>query len=1098
MHSVSRTVKVGSPLGRAFNSTAQRNATLLQSCKATSLPHPVSATTASISTNTRRSGHISTSVYKSSLSRSSAQWTGRCYTTQPNGTPSPVVQDLERVLKEGDYAGFQQACSTAAKKPTKDVCHFLLKTLSEQPQAFASPTEIINPLASALGILTDMSREANMLGNSTLQPDRETLLLLLKVATSSSSSSSQLQKGGERAIWESVRNLVDAIRHGRLPAVMSADQWELPDLNVPLDQELWKAMFESVNGAAVGNASVGAVRQGLQFQDELNTTTYMMADQVTRLQDLHMDEQLWTYVVEAFGNNGSAARLKDILPRLPDINHASPTLYSSVAEALANCGSAKRGTGIMNTLYNTHDHLPTSAPFAALARQHVKTGNYEAIRRDFKLWETKGQSSAANDVHLIDMYRSMLSASALALNRMVDVLSKTFKDRQADTLPDNVLAGMVSPTQLTRFQFSEASYLWRWSQQSMAAIPKDGLTAEDYDTMMRITTRLNLLQPWEWSLKDYAEKLIPEMKQHGLKPLKSTYYTLMETMARTREYGASREAGQVVTKVMKVFEQMTTKGGHTATHPHDFQPLLEACFGLYSHSPFVAGQWMYSNQLYPVSKDALKRIERMMEKALASASQDGDADSSNSTIGTDVTGAQRYHDSTTIATVLAGLAHGDELDELITRWDDLILQGVERDGKLYQTIIAASHVQEKMARYILRKVRFEMARELPPVAMTPQIFAGLLNCCIRVQDAISARSLIAQCSSSGEIRKTAEWYMPMVRACLTIDGMEDEGVFLLEEMKKNNMRMDSFSGSFYEFLMEYFVTKRMDYSAGREVFKDFVKSEQNKVEELMAARRSFGVPAQPGGFVHSGRGMSGDDQLVLISDRELAKLVERTQDPVEHLVERVEISPRTASMLNLLILSHIRERLQLLDHERGSGFDGGSQERLKDAQVVIHYLAGEAKFRSRARRRTQRQETMAEQKQQHDTPTIPDTDSTPSETSVPLPAGSNFSSLLFNSPRLISSPVDFGIPGAEKRAPSSHNRLLFINKYVLGEYIDTCIKEGSAEMLEEADWALNKVMPRVIDSAKVAKDTQRLRQALESARARNQQQQHQQHEFVDA
>ncbi|KAF8940685.1 hypothetical protein BGZ58_005221 [Dissophora ornata] len=1063
MQAIVRTVKGGSPLGRAINGKVQPNALLLQPSKATALHQ-----------------HTPSAV--------------ALYMTQPTGTLSATVQELDQLLSKGDYEGFQQACLTATKTPTKDLYHFLLKTLAERPTAFAPfsssvsvSSETFDPLSSAVGILTDMNREASMLGNAALQPDRDTLLLLLKVA---SSSTSQLQQGGEHARWQSVHVLVDAIRHRRLPAVMSTDQWELPDLNIELDQELWKAMFECVRTAAAGSSSSESGLRRAEFQTELDTTTFLMADQLSRLQDVNMDEQLWTYVVEAFGNSGSAAELKSVLLKLPAVDHASPELFSTVVEALANCGITGQATEIMNALNNTHDSLPCNAPLAALARQHAKAGNYEAIRRDFKMWTAKAQSSTANDANLVDMHRSMLSASARALDRMVNVLSRIFKDRQADTLPYDVLPGMASPTQLSRFQFTEATYLWTRSQESMSAIPKDELTAEDYDTMMRISTRLNLLQPGEWPLKDHAAKLIPEMKRHGLKPLKSTYHTLMETMARTRESGASRETGDVAKEVMKVFQQMTVQGGYAATSPSDFQPLIEACFGLYSRSPFVAGQWMYSNQLYPVSKTALKKAEKMMRKALVTKGSQDDSISNASS------GIQRYHNSTTIAIVLAGLAHGDELAEVTKRWDDLALQGVERDAKLYQTIVGASYAQGKLARYVLRRIRYEMLKEQPPVRMTPEIFAGFMNCCVRDQDAASARSLIAQCSSSGEIQKTAEWYIPMVRTCLLVEGMEDEGAFLLEEMRRNNMKMDSFSGSFYEFLMEYFVTRRMDYPAGRGIFKSFVKSEQSKVEELLAARKKSKATAQPGGFTNLDALDIGneDNQVVMISDRELMKRAERTQDPVEHLVERVEISPRTASMLNMLVLSHIRERVQLLQHDTKSGFGAGAQERLGDAQVVIHYLTGEAKLRSRARRRAHHMEDAAKQDQQSTATIIPGNEpsslpaSSSSATSVLSSDlnSSSSSSLLFNEANSMSPPSDFGVPKAERYGHSNKGRLIFVNKYVLGEYIDTCIKEGSPEMLEEADWALNKIMPRVIGQASMAKDTHRLRQALDNARSRQQ------------
>lgn len=199
------------------------------------------------------------------------------------------------MLAKNDYKGFQEACtlatfnSKAATAPvTKELYHFLLKTLGERPQAFATisaavgqeGTEdgLVDPLNSAIGILTDMSREANVLGKTEVQPDRETLRLVLQVAGSGSGD------------WESARMLVEAVRHGRLPAVLSLDQWELPDLDIPLDQVLWKSMFECIHSAAAG--------AGAGVQREVDVMNFLMADQLTRSQDVQMDEDLWGHVLQ--------------------------------------------------------------------------------------------------------------------------------------------------------------------------------------------------------------------------------------------------------------------------------------------------------------------------------------------------------------------------------------------------------------------------------------------------------------------------------------------------------------------------------------------------------------------------------------------------------------------------------------------------------------------------------------------------------------------------------------------------------------------------------------------------------------------------------
>jgi hypothetical protein len=207
---------------------------------------------------------------------------------------------LEQLLAKNDYKGFQEVCiqaispsTTSTASATKEFYHFLLKTLGERPQAFASVAttatgsaeqgsqENLDPLNSAIGILTDMCREANVTGKAEVQPDQETLKLVLQVAGGGSG-------GGND--WESTRILVDAVRHGRLPALLSLDQWELPDLDIPLDQALWKSMFECIHSAAAGTGVAG--------ERKLDVMTFLMADQLTRLQDVEMDDDLWGYVLQ--------------------------------------------------------------------------------------------------------------------------------------------------------------------------------------------------------------------------------------------------------------------------------------------------------------------------------------------------------------------------------------------------------------------------------------------------------------------------------------------------------------------------------------------------------------------------------------------------------------------------------------------------------------------------------------------------------------------------------------------------------------------------------------------------------------------------------
>ncbi|KAF9925426.1 hypothetical protein FBU30_004782 [Linnemannia zychae] len=1072
MHSVARTVKAGGmPLSKAIHISTTTNSSLalplLQPSKAL-------ATLSSRSSSGRAGTQLVSYYYTTSAARAQNVtapmmytprnlWTRHLYTSKSYSTSSTtaastteattsgsaLVQELEQLLAKNDYKTFQEACFKATSTPTgaaaphmtKELYHFLLQTLGKKPQAFAplttsnttgrdqtevSALDSLDPLSSAIGILTDMNREAIVLGKTELQPDRDTLQLILQIAGNSG-------KGD----WESARMLVEAVRHGRLPALLSLDQWELPDLDIPLDQNLWKSMFECIHSAAAGSRAAGV-------QKEMDVMTFLMADQLAKSQDVEMDEDLWGYILQAYGKAGSAAKLNDLLPRLPSIKKtADGKLYSIAAEALANCGLIDQAAEIMKTVSESFDILPSIRPFIALARQYAKRGNYEAIDADKSVWATKGQQQESTEL-LNDLHLSSLEAYAVALDRLIKTMTKTFKDRHSNVLPDSILAGMTTPAQMDSYQFTEVEYLWRKSRRAVEMIPMTDMTADNYDTLMRILTRLNLLLPKKFPLQGHAFDLLQSMKQNGVRPLKSTYMTLMETMARTREYRTSREGGLMTKKIMDVFVEMTSHGGYTIESPRDFLPMLESCFGVYAPSAFSAGQWMHSNQLYPVSKDALKMVEEMMRKTLAATASTTTSQEDNDK-GNEIN-VQQYHDRDTIASVLAGLAFGDDIHEIWKRWDDLALNGVERDATLYQTVIGASQGQEAMARYVLRNIRYDIQKEYPPVAMTPEIFEGLLNCCIRTQDAISARSLISQYTVSGDIQKTAEWYAPMVRTCLTVEGMEKEGGFLLEEMIRNEMAMDTVkSGAFMEFLMDYFVNQRRDFTTGQSIFNTYIRGDQKMIEKLMAEAQ-----AKKG----------NSKEIVEMSEAELTWRSNRWSQPTEHIVEKMVLSPTTAAMLNLLVLAKVREQTQM----QPSDIHNGSMDRMRDTKFIIRYMAGMA------------DKTHSPQPSMLAPPTIPQ-DAT---ISAEMPTSSELS-LLFKPTSKVVSPSK----AADKTGASARRGMLqFIDKRVLGEYIDTCIRSGSPELLEDADWAVNQVMPRVIGSQRMAKDMQRWRQSIENIRGK--------------
>ncbi|KAG0243088.1 hypothetical protein BGW41_002950 [Actinomortierella wolfii] len=948
---------------------------------------------------------------------------------------STLTKNLRDLLAKDDIAAFHAACkdleinthalasaarhstsgsigitkATAASSVAKDTYHFLLETMGSRPDIFTDEAIEATPISSAVGLITDMSEASSSFGNDHLRPDKDTLLLLLRVA----STSARMSLSQSQSAWI----IADAVRHGRLPILTSSDQWELPKHDITLDKDIWTALFNTVHAA------------GYQLgPEQTSMMAYQLADQLCKdIQNVEMDDLLWQYIIKAFGDSNSVSSIDHILKSLPPLSDANPEIYARVAEGFANNNRLLDAFRLLRSIKDQHGRLPMVDPVAALAKQYAAKGNIPAIRHIFSTFQTQGQDGT----DLIDSHgwhelnRIKMCACASALNNLLESVSTEFRQLHSDHMPTQILTVLGSPSQLSKAEYNHARFAYINFREAESQLPANEWTLDEYDVAIQVHTRLNLLHPKEWPLERAAMPLIYGMRGKGLKPLRSSYITLMDATARSRQFNANRENGQAFNRVLKLM-QMMEEDGHRLDKPQDFQPLLETCFGYYPASPFAPDLYLYINNHVSVWHDGLRKAEEIMKKKLGSK-MSADKYHHEQDVG------ERFHDAATLTTVLAGLTHGGEVVENWERWRNLPLEGIQRTPAMYQAMIAASRMHITSAQYCLKVVRYEMLKERPSVPMTPEIFAGLMDCCIRAKDAHAAKSIISQ--AQPYMQKSASWFAPMVKTCLWLPELQEEGTFMLQQLKESTSNL---STNMYTYLMDYLVNRKQDYWASREVFADFMRSER---ERLLAIQL---IADQPdAALLERPSVLSGEEMFM--SDEEIRHRQVLQQVPVDHPIETLGISPRTARMVNLLALSHVREWGDSLaakkKRKKNAVVSPEEQERLeagqrsfKEAREILGILT---KTLSRTRKLV-----FPTSEQQDDA----------SATSV---------SELSNN--------------KSKDKPSS---LLYVNKYVLGEYISTCLKAGTDEALKEADMMMRDVMPRVVHSSR---ETAKLQKMVETA-----------------
>ncbi|KAF9972556.1 hypothetical protein BGZ73_004307 [Actinomortierella ambigua] len=947
------------------------------------------------------------------------------------GSESVTVKNLRDLLEKNDVAGFHAACkaletnthalasaarsatsgamgmskAVAASPVAKDTFHFLLETMASHPALFTDEAAGATPISSAIGLVTDMSEASSAIGNDHLRPDKEILLSLLRVA---SASACELPSQGQPA-WI----VVDAIRHGRLPVLTSSDQWELPKHDVALDKDLWIALFNTAQAA------------GRQLGAEQSTTmAHQLADQLCKgIQSVEMDDQLWQHVIKAFGDSKSVSSIDRILQSLPPIGEAKPEVYARVAEGFAKNNRLLEAFRMLQAVKDQYGQLPMVDPVAALAKQYATKGNISAIRHIFSTFKGQGPNGAdmINAQGWHDLNRIKMRACANTLTIMLEWVSAEFRRNHSDHMPTSVLSVLGSPGQLSKAEYNHARFAYVNFREAESQLPASEWTLDDYDTAFQVFSRLNLLHAKEWPLERNALPLLYGMREKGLKPLRSSYITLMDAMARSRQFNANRENGQAFKRVLRLMHMME-EDGHRLNKAQDFQPLLETCFGYYPSSPFAPGLFMYINNHISVWPEGLRKAESLMKKKLGSKMA-SDKYHHNQDVG------ERFHDAATLATVLAGLTHGGEVVENWERWRNLPLEGIQRTPTMYQAMIAASRMHLTSAEYCLKVVRYEMLKEYPPVPMNSDIFAGLLDCCIRAKDAQAAKSVIAQ--AQPHMQKNAAWMGPMVKACLWLPELQEEGSFMLQQLKENTGNL---STDMYTYLMDYLVNRKQDYRASHEVFNDFVRSERERVLSIQ-----LGSADQPDAVLCERPGLVSGDEAFM-SDEEVRHRQLVQQLPVDHVIETLDISPRTAPMVNLLALSHVREWVDAM---------AAKKRRKKNAPMTPkeqeRYEAGERSF-----------------KEAHDIMGI--LTKTLSRTRKLVYATHD------QQDETVSSMSKSSTNGSNKDNTSS---LLYVNKYVLGEYISACLKAGTEESLKEAELMMRRVLPRVVhgrrESAKLQK-----------------------------
>ncbi|GAA5797497.1 hypothetical protein HPULCUR_002885 [Helicostylum pulchrum] len=325
--------------------------------------------------------------------------------------------------------------------------------------------------------------------------------------------------------------------------------------------------------------------------------------------------------------------------------------------------------------------------------------------------------------------------------------------------------------------------------QSWSDLTKDMFKAEkpvditDCNVVLEYLTIANCIDPIQFPMEKAEEIFESYMPSHNIKPNDASHRNMLVGYSTSRQYNGRRNIR--LDKCLEVVAKMQTAGINTLNHP-TFHSLFRACI------PHRGDQYYYDNfelnsllPARPYEHCVFKLDNRVfeLEKIMLDA--------------------HIPHDRFTFVTLMTCLAAGGKTQAFRSRWRKFKKHGLQSDVKLYSAIFALSSLNPTQAKRAMTVVKCEMDREIPKDRVDWTTYRAMLDCCVAAQLPNEAKDIInemkkqvikvhAKKTHADDLAKwpyldSPEFYLPMLRASVSIQGLNTTAENILNELDSKNV-----------------------------------------------------------------------------------------------------------------------------------------------------------------------------------------------------------------------------------------------------------------------------------------------------------------------
>ncbi|CAG8458719.1 13589_t:CDS:2 [Ambispora leptoticha] len=340
------------------------------------------------------------------------------------------------------------------------------------------------------------------------------------------------------------------------------------------------------------------------------------------------------------------------------------------------------------------------------------------------------------------------------------------------------------------------------------------LEKKDIDLTIQFQVFANFLDYKSFPMRTAMDMLKNMRENEGLQPEFNTFKIVLEGFAKSPELinYASENQKSRIEYALEIFDMMKSCG-YDVDALDTFRSMLETCLPPYeSEITKKIDSWGIGDEAEAVVKKPSKSTPRIFE--IEKLIED-----SKLPIDTDL-----------VTTVLEQLGSAGLYKAMWKHWDNLAKSGIQRNEKFYETVFNAAALNQSEAQYAISKVRFQMAREVPYVTPTLEIYTAMLQCCIRVNDTSSISDIVQTMQKNIDKTKNprtqARWYVPIVNAYLHNSELVHKGKALISQLLQND---ELLCFPLWRTLMCYYSDTHLDLRNARQTFESFVDwRERNK------------------------------------------------------------------------------------------------------------------------------------------------------------------------------------------------------------------------------------------------------------------------------